>query len=161
MRKKKLVCKYGHEIATVGRVGSNCGQCYRNKYPHKSKEFCQKGHEKAIVGIDTRGRCKQCRSSNIKIRDKKRRERKLKIIRQFKSKPCMDCQIPYPSYIMEFDHREPSKKNFTIGEYGASGSSGIQRLLNEIAKCDVVCANCHRERTQKQILNRRKLCNLL
>ncbi len=32
------------------------------------------------------------------------------IIRELKNKPCADCQIPYPYYVMQFDHRDPKMK---------------------------------------------------
>lgn len=71
--------------------------------------------------------------------------RKRMIITGAKNVPCMDCGIRYPSYVMDFDHRDPSTKRFSIGRQVAS--YGIDALRAEIAKCDVVCANCHRIRT--------------
>lgn len=64
-----------------------------------------------------------------------------------KDKPCADCGIKYPPYVMQFDHLDPQVKNFTIG----SGSSlRTERILEEISKCEVVCANCHAERTYQR-----------
>lgn len=60
----------------------------------------------------------------------------------------MDCGVPYPYYVMEFDHRDPSQKLANIGRL--LGNSW-KRLKDEIAKCDVVCANCHRERTHGSV----------
>lgn len=60
-----------------------------------------------------------------------------------KDKPCADCGVQYPHYVMDFDHL--TDKSFNIGRDGAKGT--MERLLKEIAKCEVVCANCHRERT--------------
>lgn len=66
------------------------------------------------------------------------------LIRDAKAKPCADCGVQYPYYVMDFDHVRGTKL-FNIGE-GAT-NFGQERLLAEIEKCDVVCANCHRERT--------------
>ena len=63
----------------------------------------------------------------------------------FKVVPCMDCGVEYPPYVMDFDHRDPKDKDFTISANVRSKS--LETLRQEIAKCDVVCANCHRERT--------------
>jgi hypothetical protein len=57
--------------------------------------------------------------------------------------PCMDCGIQYPHYVMEFDHREGEEKISTVGH----ASSSWKAIHAEIAKCDIVCANCHSIRT--------------
>lgn len=62
------------------------------------------------------------------------------------SVPCMDCGIQYPHYIMDFDHRPGTLKLFNIGSE-LSNMSSFEVLKNEIAKCDIVCSNCHRHRT--------------
>lgn len=43
---------------------------------------------------------------------------------------------------LDFHHKDPEEKLFTIGM-----SSGRKRsvLLSEIAKCEVLCSNCHRK----------------
>jgi hypothetical protein len=46
---------------------------------------------------------------------------------------------------MEFDHRDASAK--TQGVTRMVGRASLQRIMDEVAKCDVVCANCHRMRT--------------
>ncbi|MGH2718466.1 MAG: hypothetical protein ACRDJU_07795, partial [Actinomycetota bacterium] len=61
------------------------------------------------------------------------------------SVPCMDCGQIYPFFVMDFDHRDRSQKEALISEY-------VNRIckappLAEMAKCDVVCSNCHRIRT--------------
>lgn len=59
--------------------------------------------------------------------------------------PCMDCEIQYPHYVMDFDHRPGTEKKFQIGN--PSNVPSMEALKEEIAKCDLVCANCHRHRT--------------
>ena len=78
------------------------------------------------------------------------------LLEELKSKPCMDCGMKYPTYVMEFDHRDASTKSFSVGRADDQTSS-IRRLLLEIAKCDLVCANCHRERTYGPIGSRLKV----
>jgi len=60
--------------------------------------------------------------------------------------PCIDCGIEYPPYVMDFDHRTGEDKLFNIGNAPGFAKSKT-KLLAEVAKCDIVCANCHRERT--------------
>lgn len=56
---------------------------------------------------------------------------------------------------MQFDHL--GDKLFTISNAGATS---VERLLAEIAKCEVVCANCHAERTYQRTQCRGKDSNL-
>jgi hypothetical protein len=48
---------------------------------------------------------------------------------------------------MDFDHRDGEVKEFELNTVARMTK---QTILREIAKCDVVCANCHRERTQQR-----------
>ena len=65
-----------------------------------------------------------------------------------KNRPCVDCKIGYPPYVMDFDHVRGEKvANIS---HMARVRTNIQRLQAEIDKCDVVCANCHRERTHQR-----------
>lgn len=64
-----------------------------------------------------------------------------------KSRPCVDCHVQYNPWIMQFDHREPSQKRFEMSELRHNYS--LKKLQSEIDKCDVVCANCHQDRTYR------------
>jgi hypothetical protein len=57
---------------------------------------------------------------------------------------CTDCGYNTHPAALEFDHRDPQHKRFTIS---GNESRRWTDILTEIAKCDVVCANCHRIRT--------------
>lgn len=84
------------------------------------------------------------------IRDsaKRRKDRLREISRQERDKPCADCGERYPFYVMDYDHVR-GEKSFGIAAVRRSTCTE-ERLLEEIAKCDVVCANCHRKRTWTQ-----------
>jgi hypothetical protein len=70
-------------------------------------------------------------------------------VRQEKDKPCMDCGRKYGYWCMDFDHRDASKKLTTVAL--ASRSRSLDTLRQEIAKCDLVCSNCHRTRTFRRL----------
>lgn len=76
---------------------------------------------------------------------KKHRVSNADLVRQAKSVPCMDCKKTFPYYVMDLDHRED--KSFNVSR---NSEMGRLQILAEIAKCDVVCSNCHRERTAKR-----------
>lgn len=59
---------------------------------------------------------------------------------------CFDCGYNKNSVALHFDHRPGETKTTEINLLMTSGRSD-EALLAEIAKCDVVCANCHAIRT--------------
>jgi hypothetical protein len=67
-----------------------------------------------------------------------------------KNKPCIDCGVQYPPCVLDFDHRPEEEKGFNIGTHGSEKATAyhIEKIEKEIAKCDLVCANCHRVRTR-------------
>jgi hypothetical protein len=66
------------------------------------------------------------------------------LLDQLRSVPCADCGGRFAQCAMDFDHRDPSTKVRGVTRM-INGS--IERMLAEVAKCDIVCANCHRLRT--------------
>ena len=84
------------------------------------------------------------RKEYILLQTRERRAANRTWLRGIKSLPCIDCGNSYPSCVMEFHHRDPSEKSFTIGE---ELGRNRDRIIAEIAKCDLICANCHRIRT--------------
>ncbi len=59
----------------------------------------------------------------------------------------MDCGVQYPHYVMDFDHRDKKKKLAGINKMINFHSYSKKKIFEEIKKCDLVCANCHRIRT--------------
>lgn len=65
----------------------------------------------------------------------------------------MDCKIKYPYYVLQLDHRD--------GRVGSDDKAisklvhwvGLERIKEEVKKCDVVCANCHAIRTWCRVVN--------
>ena len=81
----------------------------------------------------------------------KRNKQQVKdFIEQYKKEhSCVDCGFQgreFP-YVLDFDHlnRDATKK-FNIGSWSHTVLS-IKAIREEIAKCELVCANCHRKRT--------------
>lgn len=70
-----------------------------------------------------------------------------------KSVPCFDCHVRYPYYVLDFDHRPDEVKLFNVASY-ARNKPTLEALQAEIMKCDVVCSNCHRERTHQRKVKR-------
>jgi hypothetical protein len=70
----------------------------------------------------------------------------------------MDCGwevTPERLCAFDCDHREPHLKELEISEMTKAVS--VDRMRRELLKCDVVCANCHRIRTQRWNKDKNKL----
>jgi predicted RNA-binding protein YlxR (DUF448 family) len=72
-------------------------------------------------------------------------ERTRFLLKFFETHPCVDCGETNP-VVLEFDHLRD--KSFSIG--GQLTTRSWQAILDEIEKCEVVCANCHRIRTAER-----------
>jgi hypothetical protein len=88
-------------------------------------------------------------------RVKKRQAVTLQWLRDLRRRPCDDCSESFPPYVMDFDHRDPSKKLFAITT-GSAYLMAREKLITEIEKCDIVCANCHALRTYASLMERRR-----
>lgn len=62
--------------------------------------------------------------------------------------PCVDCGEDDP-VVLEFDHVN-EQKSFNIGRAVSGSHRSWAKILAEIEKCEVRCANCHRKRTSQQ-----------
>ena len=76
-----------------------------------------------------------------------RRELNVARLREYKeTRPCADCQKFYPYYVMHCDHLRDKIDNVSRLVIRVAWD----KIAEELAKCDIVCANCHAERTQQR-----------
>jgi hypothetical protein len=92
------------------------------------------------------------KDSKVNVSKKIRKEHgtELEAIQAYKERMgCIDCANEYPHYVLEFDHLPEFKKfgqvSHVLKKYGPD------KAWEEIAKCDVVCSNCHKLRTNERI----------
>jgi hypothetical protein len=83
-------------------------------------------------------------------------ERTTYLLDYFEAHPCADCRESEP-IVLEFDHLDAKTKSFDIGQ--ALPYRKWQSILEEIEKCEVVCANFHRKRTARRRGSLRALLN--
>lgn len=120
---------------------------YRAKYPEKERErsrlFTAKRRSKDPAHM-----------AEIKAKSAAKKEA---FYVGLKQKPCMDCGQVFPSCVMEFDHVRGEK----LKPVSQLRVSKLSTLLAEVAKCDLVCSNCHRMRTHRttQAEELLRLCN--
>lgn len=129
-------------------------QCGRCKKDLPLDKFAWKNKAKATYQWACRDchkllRTEHYQKNRVKIYDRiKARQLELKNkIWQYKlENPCVDCGETDP-IVLEFDHLD--NKEFNVGEAGHKGFSW-ERILKEIAKCEIVCRNCHVRRTWRR-----------
>lgn len=103
--------------------------------------------------------CKACnkdkdRAYYLNNKDRKKKLKKAKAIRRVKKKKwydelraelkCVRCGYNKCVQALEFHHRDPNEKDAAVSDIVRKDYSK-ERALKEMAKCDVLCANCHRE----------------
>lgn len=83
--------------------------------------------------------CKKCFNSYCAERW---RQRKIKAV-EYKGGECLDCNNKYPMAVYEFHHLDPNEKEFAWNKMRLVSDD---KLYNELDKCVLLCANCHRIR---------------
>jgi hypothetical protein len=71
-------------------------------------------------------------------------QRNISIINEFKNKPCVICGQQYDHYNMQIDHIDPATKLHDVCQLK---SRKVEILMVELAKCQVLCALCHRRKS--------------
>jgi hypothetical protein len=138
-------------VRDEGQQRRRCGRCGHSK---PIAEFAW--HRKAKGQRDNY--CRPCRAAYKQEHYAAHRERYLAnasrrkraliaertayLIEFFRERPCVDCGEADP-LVLEFDHIGPKSFSISVGIRGHKWQS----VLDEIERCDVVCANCHRRRT--------------
>lgn len=133
--------------------------CTHCKNPKHDDEFAWKNKSKGTKQTH----CKECQklvsqkwyienqrkhSESVKKNTKLYRKRNRDHIWNYlNTHQCIQCGEADP-IVLEFDHREPEHKKCHIHELL---SSSLEVLNEEISKCDIRCANCHRRRTALQL----------
>jgi hypothetical protein len=88
------------------------------------------------------------RNRGNRIEQQRRRARTAReMIQKIKAGPCKDCGGTFHHAAMDFDHVIGEKK-FEVSKMVLRS---LQSILDEIAKCDLVCACCHRVRTYRRL----------
>lgn len=125
-----------------------CGKCHKIK---AIEEFNITGRGK-WKGKKRHSWCKQCIKEYDRQRwkagikkpfnDKRRAEIYRKLYEYLQEHPCIDCGETN-ILTLEFDHIK--QKTYNVSDM--PGITSWEKILKEIEKCEVVCANCHRIRT--------------
>jgi len=103
---------------------------------------CSKSYHRKIYSENDK------RKQNVREAEKRAIARNKKLVQEYKEKyPCVDCNIS-DTEVLSFDHIV-GQKRFNISD-GVQRGVGEETLLKEIAKCEIVCMNCHTKRTKRR-----------
>ena len=93
--------------------------------------------------------CYNCSPSQIQNSDADYQGQKKRAIKHqlivYKGGKCKKCGYNKCEGALQFHHRDPKEKDFTISRINLSKSFSIENLYKEVDKCDLLCANCHSE----------------
>lgn len=110
---------------------------YREYIRNHQKDWYQKNRDKRLATIY------------------KRKEQLWEFYNQLKAtSECANCGENHPA-TLQFHHRDPQKKEFNISQAFREGYS-IERIKKEIAKCTVLCANCHAKHHYEELKGKEK-----
>lgn len=132
-----------------------CGVCEQTK---PVVDF----HKRVGHGDGYRDRCKDCaktyhqehyqKNKGKYVTQARNHQKRLRqMIQELKTgQTCADCQKPWPYYVLQHDHLPGTLKMVSIARIDRAGYS-VERVLAELAKCELVCSNCHAERTHRRM----------
>ena len=142
-------------MAHCSRTLTAMKQCYTCKNVLSSGAFAPSVAQRRKGGL-----CKACRAAYGRVyyrnhkrkinehrllnRRRYRNRNRVRITEYLSTRSCVDCGEKDPR-VLEFDHVR-GKKDENISNLVREGCAW-QRIVSEIAKCEVRCANCHRRKT--------------
>lgn len=107
-----------------------CPRCKKEKL---GNEFYKRRSDK-----DFSPYCKECSKEEVICRQRKFKKKCI----DYKGGECSECGFSTCDAAMEFHHLDPSKKDFSISRLKLT--SFDNRVIKELDKCILLCANCHR-----------------
>lgn len=137
----------------VAEIQRNWCKANPEKASARSKRWREKNRDKVNALKRAWSKTTKAKES-FKKSAKRQAELKRPFFNELKNKPCLDCKNSFPPECMDFDHVRGEK----VANPGNMFTWSQESILAEIAKCDLVCSNCHRIRTFKR--KREKNANL-
>ena len=120
-------------IIRVILIGMNCLNC-----------------QKELTGKQTKYCCRRCKviatNGNLQsyeAQQKRGLDRKIKLVEMYGGK-CKCCSYAKNYTALSFHHKNPKTKSFTLDLRNLSNKKW-ERLIDEAAKCELLCLNCHME----------------
>lgn len=147
----KCECGKEKEVQTSHlRSGAiqSCGSLECKKRNNIYKKICPICHQSFSTDINKRIYCYNCSplQSEGSAQYQKIKQRAIKhqlII--YKGGKCERCGYNKCEGALQFHHKDPSQKEFSLGQINLSKELNMDILYKEVDKCELLCANCHAE----------------
>lgn len=123
---------YKTKTQTATSVERECSKCHKIK---NMSDFYTKN------GAITHFYCKDCSKYDTLLR---MREFKVKCL-DYRGGKCIKCGYAKCPNALDFHHRDPTQKEFGISMFSRNTTVLSDKIKVELDKCDILCANCHRE----------------
>lgn len=123
LKKHGLCTKY---IGESKDICKHCGETDKEKFVNKGS------------GRKSRSCCKSCHSKYTIDRFRKYRIQAI----EYKGGKCIRCDYDKCVWSLDFHHRDPEEKDL---KWRHMRTWKFDNIKSELDKCDLVCANCHRE----------------
>jgi hypothetical protein len=138
----KPICDFTARQGRVKPVHSWCKKCLsdavaiKRKIDRSNNPLPPKRTE--AEKLETRRQCRHRQREDFRI-----------FIGKLKDNACVDCGQKFNPVCMDFDHLDGYERSCI--EFSELRGRSKKIILSEIAKCELVCSNCHRVRTQLRI----------
>jgi hypothetical protein len=133
----------------VNKICTLCNQEHNlNFFPlrnGKPRNYC-----KSCANAKTRAHYSNNKDYYFDRNKKRRKNLQEKLLNYLNGKGCIDCGEKDP-IVLEFDHIDPGNKEESISKMVRHLTQSWSKILEEINKCEIRCANCHKRRTAKQL----------
>jgi hypothetical protein len=138
-------------------------QKYYTGHPTEEQKCKYCGQVKPLLSFIAnyfhRTKCKECAKSRVKLWRRQNPEAKQSIyrksfdktaeyIKSFKQKPCAKCNGLFPPCALDFHHKDRNNKLVRVSNLYQRDPNRVDR---EVAYCELICANCHRDETQAEV----------
>jgi len=130
-----------------------CGQTkveeqfnWRNKEENKKQSLCREC-QRDINIRHYRAHKQEYKDRARKRNNRIKKENSFHLFEYLQDKKCIDCGEPDP-LVLDFDHVRQTKQSNVA--WMVHGGYAWKSILQEITKCDIRCANCHRRKTALQ-----------
>lgn len=148
-QRRKTHCPNGHEYTIENTYVQTKRDRYRGVRQSRACRTCQRdmmrrkrlNPEFKKQGAVRTARWRETHPKEYKAAYEKSHAEKKQILDDARKGGCIRCGES-DLWCLDFHHRDPTEKE---GNLGQIRRFGIDRIKAEIAKCDVLCANCHRK----------------